>query len=75
MCGRSRFPDNGFLTAMGLSETAFIDPDKRIRNGDFGYVDRIVVVRDGQLVVDARDHNHYKTTSRDAPLGPAEDPA
>jgi hypothetical protein len=33
------------LASAGLSETAFGELDKRIRNGDFGYVDRLVVVR------------------------------
>ena len=52
--------------SVGLSETAFDDLDQRIRNGDFGYVDRLVVVRDGQLVVDARYDNDYKTISSGA---------
>lgn len=52
------------LASVGLSETAFNELDQRIRNGDYGYVDRLVVVRDGQLVVDARYDNDYKAISR-----------
>lgn len=59
----AEWPRTGLASA-GLSETAFDELDKRIRNGDFGYVDRLVVIRSGQLVVDARYDHDYQAISR-----------
>ena len=64
----SSWPTQGWphasVAAVGLSETSFNELDHRIRNGDFGYVDRLVVIRNGKLVVDARYDNDYKAISR-----------
>lgn len=52
--------------AVGLSGAALDELDDRIRAGDFGYVDRLVIVRNGQVVVDERYHNDYREISRGA---------
>jgi CubicO group peptidase (beta-lactamase class C family) len=51
---------------VGLPAAALDELDERIRNGDFGYVDRLVVVRHGQVVVDGRYDNDYREISRGA---------
>lgn len=62
------WPTNGWAssnpTAEGLSERALGDLDRRIRNGDFGYIDRLVVTRHGRLVLNERYDNDYREISR-----------
>ena len=45
--------------------------EQRIRDGGFGHVDRMVVIRDSKLVVDARFPNDYREISRgrSSPIG------
>ncbi|NNF13793.1 MAG: serine hydrolase [Gemmatimonadetes bacterium] len=50
--------------AEGLDETALIELDGRIQAGDYGYVDRVVVVRHGRLVFDRRYEQDYRSISR-----------
>ncbi len=51
-------------SAEGLSESALTELDRQIRDGDFGYIDRLVVVRSGRLVLDKRYDNDYRSISR-----------
>ncbi len=50
--------------AVGLSAPAFTDLDARIRAGEFGHVDRLVVIRHGRLVVDEHYDRDYREISR-----------
>ncbi len=52
-------PENEDLDATPLS-----DLDRRIRGGEYGYVDRMVVVRNGRLVINHRYENDYREISR-----------
>ena len=51
-------------SAEGLSEESLRELDRRIRDGGFGYVDRVVVVRHGRLVVNERYDQDYRRISR-----------
>lgn len=51
-------------SAEGLSTSALAELDRQIRDGEFGYVDRLVVVRNGRLVFNGRYENDYETISR-----------
>lgn len=51
--------------AEGLAAPALADLDRRIRDGEFGYVDRLVVTRHGRLVFNERYDNDYREISRD----------
>ncbi len=55
----------------GLKGSLFADLDAEIRKGTYGYVDRMVVVRSGWLVVNERYENDYETISKgfEGPLG------
>lgn len=48
----------------GLSSTGLEALDARIRAGDFGYIDRLVVTRRGRLVFDGRYEQDYGEISR-----------
>ena len=50
--------------AEGLADEPLSALEHRIRDGDFGYVDRLVVTRHGRLVVDARYGHDYREISR-----------
>jgi CubicO group peptidase (beta-lactamase class C family) len=56
---------------VGLSDSLLAALDGRIRAGSFGYVDRMVVVRNGKLVVNERYDNDYVEISRGrtSPIG------
>lgn len=61
------WPTQGWATsspaAEGLDGGALQDLDRRIRDGDFGYVDRVVVVRNGRMVFDGRYRQDYRAIS------------
>lgn len=46
-------------TQVGLNATVFDSLDAEIRAGTYGYIDRMVVIRHGQLVVDKRYTHDY----------------
>lgn len=50
--------------AQGLDGAPLAALDSAIQAGTYGYVDRLVVVRNGWLVVDARYENDYEAISR-----------
>jgi CubicO group peptidase (beta-lactamase class C family) len=50
--------------AVGLSAARFAALDREIRDGVYGHIDRLVVVRGGRLVVDGRYDRDYRTISR-----------
>ena len=50
--------------AEGLSGSALDALDRRIRVGEFGYIDRVVVTRHGRLVFDGRYDHDYREISR-----------
>ena len=62
------WPTNGWTPSTPAAEGLSAEPlqrlDRRIRNGDFGYIDRVVVVRHGRLVVNGRYDNDYREISR-----------
>ncbi|MDH3732034.1 MAG: beta-lactamase family protein [Gemmatimonadota bacterium] len=62
------WPTGGWVAANpaahGLDAAPLEGLDARIRAGDFGYIDRLVVVRDGFLVVDERYAVDYEEVSR-----------
>ena len=62
------WPTDGWPTAtpetQGLDGSVFVTLDGELRNGTYGYVDRMVVVRNGYLVVDEAYENDYQTISR-----------
>ena len=62
------WPTNGWPTstpeAEGLNGATFVTLDGELRKGTYGYVDRMVVVRNGRLVVDERYENDYQAISR-----------
>jgi len=62
------WPTNGWTLstpgAEGLSAEPLQVLDRRVRDGDFGYIDRVVVVRHGRLVVNERYDNDYREISR-----------
>ena len=69
------WPANGWATGtpadVGLSDSLLGALDQRVRQGSFGYVDRMVVVRNGKLVVNERYENDYEDISRGrtSPIG------
>ncbi len=48
----------------GLQPSVFAELDRAIRSGAYGYVNRMVVVRNGLLVVNQRYRHDYRTISR-----------
>lgn len=50
--------------AEGLDGSFFTDLDRDVRDGAYGYVDRMVVVRNGRLVVNEPYENDYREISR-----------
>lgn len=62
------WPTNGWAVAapadQGLDGAVFTDLDEKIREGDFGYIDRMVVIRNGQLVVNDRYEQDYRSISK-----------
>ena len=62
------WPTNGWTLSTPVDEGLSADPlhelDRRVRDGDFGYIDRVVVVRHGRLVVNERYDNDYREISR-----------
>jgi len=69
------WPTNGWPMSSpelrGLAPETFASLTARIRTGEFGYVDRLLVVHDGWLIVNERFANNYRAISRGArsPLG------
>lgn len=69
------WPTQGWTTAtpasQGINGAPFETLDDGIRNGTYGYIDRMLVVRNGYLVVNERYTNDYRTISKGAkgPLG------
>jgi CubicO group peptidase (beta-lactamase class C family) len=55
----------------GLPAGSFTSLTRRIRAGEFGYVDRMVVIYDGWLIVNERFAHDYRAISRDkrSPIG------
>ena len=62
------WPTEGWATstpeAQGLDGGSFIQLDSTIKAGTYGYVDRMVVVKNGRLVVSERYENDYRAISR-----------
>jgi hypothetical protein len=62
------WPTNGWAVAtpqaQGLREAPFTDLASAIESGVYGHIDRMVVVRNGYLVVSERYDNDYRTISR-----------
>ena len=58
--------DRGSPEQVGLDAAPLEDIDRRIRAGEFGYIDRLVVVRGGRLVQDERYDVDYRSVSRGA---------
>ena len=50
--------------AVGLSAEPLASLDRAIRDGLYGHVDRLVVIRNGRLAVDGRYSRDYRTISR-----------
>jgi len=65
---QQRWPTAGWAAStpdeQGLERSSFEALDGRIRAGDFGLIDRMVVVRNGYLVVNERYRNDYRQISR-----------
>ena len=57
--------------AQGLDGAPFSTLDGEIKEGKYGYVDRMVVMRNGRLVISERYQNDYREISRghEGPLG------
>lgn len=57
--------------SQGVNGSVFSELDQRIRAGDYGYVDRMVVIRNGHLLVNERYDNDYREITRGftGPLG------
>ncbi len=64
------WPTDGWATdtpeAQGLEGSVFTTLDSEIREGLYGYVDRMVVVRHGRLVVDEQYDQDYQAISKGA---------
>ncbi len=64
----SPWPTAGWSVAapeeQGLDGSVFEGLDAAIREGRFGYIDRMVVVRNGRLIVNERYENDYSEISR-----------
>ena len=62
------WPTEGWTTstpeAQGLDGSIFIRLDSTIKAGTYGYVDRMVVVKNGRLVVSERYENDYRAISQ-----------
>lgn len=62
------WPTEGWTTSMpgaeGLDGSPFTRLDAEIKAGAYGYIDRMVVVRKGRLVVSERYENDYREISR-----------
>jgi CubicO group peptidase (beta-lactamase class C family) len=63
------WPTSGWSTstpaAEGLDPAPFAELRREIADGGYGYIDRLVVVRNGFLVVNERYDNDYREISRD----------
>ncbi len=73
--GQEAWPTTGWIASTpadeGMDPAPLVELDGAIREGRFGYVDRLVVVRNGRLVVSERYPNDYVELSRgrSGPLG------
>lgn len=56
--------------AVGLNAAPWDDLHASIDAGDFGYVDRMVIIRNGKLVVNKHYERDYKAASKDRDLTP-----
>lgn len=71
----AKWPTDGWSSstpeAEGLDGSPFVTLDETIRDGVYGNVDRLVVVRNGRLVVSERYDNDYESISKGSigPLG------
>ncbi len=65
---RAPWPTEGWATstseAQGLAAAPLEALDRRVRDGTFGYIDRLVVIRNGFLVVNERYDQDYEQISR-----------
>jgi CubicO group peptidase (beta-lactamase class C family) len=64
----SNWPTTSWRTAspesQNISAAIFSDLDDEIRNGSYGFVDRMIVISNGYLVVNERYDNDYREISR-----------
>jgi CubicO group peptidase (beta-lactamase class C family) len=62
-----RWPTSGWAVstpeAQGLEATPLLELDQSIREGTYGHINRLVVVRNGYLVVNERYQNDYREIS------------
>jgi CubicO group peptidase (beta-lactamase class C family) len=62
------WPTNGWTIStpekQGLDAGPLVELDRSIREGTYGYIDRMVVVRSGHLVMNERYDNDYRGISR-----------
>ena len=62
------WPTEGWSTstpeAQDLDGASFVRLDGEIKEGKYGYIDRMIVVRKGRLVVSQRYENDYRTISQ-----------
>jgi len=70
------WPTDGWATAtpesQGLDSAPFQAIDDRVRGGEFGHIDRILVIKNGYLVVNHRYENDYREISRGLRLSGAD---
>ncbi len=68
------WPTEGWATstleAQGLNGTLFADLDRTIEDGTYGHIDRMVVVKNGYLIVNERYENDYRAASRGRDMSP-----
>ena len=67
-------PTEGWATstpeAQGLNGTLFVELNRTIEDGTYGHIDRMVVVKNGYLVVNERYENDYRAASRGRDMSP-----
>ena len=56
--------------AQGLAGTLFVELDRTIEDGTYGHIDRMVVVKNGYLVVNERYEHDYRAASRGRDMSP-----
>jgi hypothetical protein len=75
LAAQTQWPTSGWTTAtfaaQRLNGAPLTELDTRIRSGAFGYIDRMVVVKNGYLVLSERYTNDYTSISRGrtSPIG------
>ena len=69
------WPTQGWVSstpeAEGVDPAGLIELENRITAGDFGHIDRVLVIRNGRVIVNKRYDNDYATISKgiEGPLG------